>query len=158
MDGRTPPHFGGSARRTAFLVTYMFDENGCAASSNRWAIGVAKLSICQEISVAFVAAVPQRCGRSLTEPPGRPKVSHIGGDLRSVVSAGSETRAEQGSETRAEQGSETRAEQCDCYFLADANEFDTLANSKPAIRQSLPNPASAGSSYLKRRGSGCRSS
>jgi hypothetical protein len=36
-----------------------------------------------------------RCGRSLTEPPGRPKVSNIAGDLRSAVSAGSETLAEQ---------------------------------------------------------------
>ena len=48
-----------------------------------------------------------RCGRSLTEPPGRPKVSKIAGDLRSVVSAGSETLAERevvsaGSETLAE--------------------------------------------------------
>jgi len=32
----------------------------------------------------------------LTEPPGRPKVSWMAGDLRSGVSAGSETRAERG--------------------------------------------------------------
>jgi hypothetical protein len=31
---------------------------------------------------------PQRCGRSLTEPPGRPKVFKIAGELRSAVSAG----------------------------------------------------------------------
>jgi hypothetical protein len=37
---------------------------------------------------------PRRCGRSLTEPPGRPKVSNFAGDLRSAVSAGSETLAE----------------------------------------------------------------
>ncbi len=35
-------------------------------------------------------------GRSLTEPLGRPKVSLIAGDLRSAVSAGSETLAERG--------------------------------------------------------------
>ena len=39
-------------------------------------------------------ATPPRCGRSLTEPPCRPKVSNIAGDLRSAVSAGSETLAE----------------------------------------------------------------
>ena len=39
---------------------------------------------------------PQRCGRSLTEPPRRPTVSDIAGDLRSAVSAGSETLAERG--------------------------------------------------------------
>jgi hypothetical protein len=58
--------------------------------------------------------------------PDRPKVSNIAGDLRSAVSAGSETRAERGRrpapsgagaprragpETRAERGPETRAEQ-----------------------------------------------
>jgi hypothetical protein len=37
---------------------------------------------------------PQCCGRSLAEPSGRPKVSNIVGDLRSAVSAGSETLAE----------------------------------------------------------------
>jgi hypothetical protein len=54
-----------------------------------------------------------RCGRSLTEPRGRPKVSNIAGDLRSAVSAGSETLAEQ-SETFAEQ-SETFAEQSETF-------------------------------------------
>ena len=42
------------------------------------------------------AGTAVRCGRSLTEPPGRPKVSKIGGDLRSAVSARSETLAEHG--------------------------------------------------------------
>jgi glycosyltransferase involved in cell wall biosynthesis len=39
-------------------------------------------------------ATPPRCRRSLTEPPRRPKVSSIAGDLRSVVWAGAETLAE----------------------------------------------------------------
>ncbi len=37
-----------------------------------------------------------RCGRSLTEPLGQPKVSNIAGDLRSEVSAGSENLADRG--------------------------------------------------------------
>ncbi len=83
-----------------------------------------RLSICQEITFAFVASVPQGCGRSLTEPPRRAKGPPIGGDLRS---AGSETRAEQCpsvggvGDLRRTVGSETRAEQWDCHFSANAN-------------------------------------
>jgi hypothetical protein len=44
---------------------------------------------CQGLRVAFGC-----CGRSLTAPRGRPKVSNLAGDLWSAVSAGSETLAE----------------------------------------------------------------
>ena len=37
-----------------------------------------------------------RCGPSLTEPPSRPKLSKIAGDLRSAVSTGSQTLAKHG--------------------------------------------------------------
>jgi hypothetical protein len=54
--------------------------------------------------------LPPRCGRSLTEPPRRPKVSMIAGDLRSPVAAGSGDprrtggRLRRGRETLAERG------------------------------------------------------
>ena len=65
-----------------------------------WAAGrynkVASRRRCRDLGNSQEIIYPQRCGRSLTEPPRRPKVSKIAGDLRSAVSAGSETLAERG--------------------------------------------------------------
>ncbi len=63
------------------------------------------------------------------------------GDLRSAVSAGSETRAEQTLETRAEQTSETRAEQTS----------ETRAEWAPR-RADVGDPCRVGSAPSRRRG------
>ena len=112
----TDPPTTGHRRTDARSIEYEYRDAEYEYESNRMKSPSSDLASAKKLRSRSSqrSRFPPRCGRSLTEPPGRPKICHIGGDLRSAVSAGSETRAEQ--RDRAEQC----AEQCDGYFLADA--------------------------------------